>query len=117
MNLDKYEEMAGRAERGELAVMPGTTRRGDAASSAAQRDLKDATGATSLQQALSLPVGRPPVGAQHGPSPVVRARVPQALKDRLHALALQEQRDESDIVREALAAYFELRRVSSRVEV
>ncbi|MFB9075520.1 ribbon-helix-helix protein, CopG family [Citricoccus parietis] len=38
--------------------------------------------------------------------------MPQALKDRVHALAEREQRDESDIVREAVAAYLELRHVS-----
>ncbi|RWZ68725.1 ribbon-helix-helix protein, CopG family [Labedella populi] len=57
-------------------------------------------------------MGRPPVGTKRGPSPVVRARVPQALKDRLHALAERENRDESDIVREALAAYVKVRQVS-----
>lgn len=59
-----------------------------------------------------LAMGRPPVGAKRGPSPVVRARVPQALKDRVHDLAQREQRDESDIVRAALAAYIELRQAS-----
>ena len=40
-----------------------------------------------------------------GPSPQVRTRVPQALKDRLAAVARQQQRSESEVVREALTVY------------
>ena len=36
---------------------------------------------------------------------MVRARVPQALKDRLHQIAEEQHRDESEIVREALIAH------------
>ncbi|MDR1266745.1 MAG: ribbon-helix-helix domain-containing protein [Propionibacteriaceae bacterium] len=61
---------------------------------------------------MRLAAGRPPVGAARGPSPVVRARVPQALKDRVLALATLEGRDESDIVREAVASYVALRQAS-----
>lgn len=50
-------------------------------------------------------MGRTAVGTSSSASPVVRARVPQALKDRVHALAQREHRKESDIVREAVAAY------------
>jgi predicted transcriptional regulator len=38
--------------------------------------------------------------------------VPQALKDRVLALATLEGRDESDIVREAVASYVALRQAS-----
>ena len=55
-----------------------------------------------------MAMGRPAVGTSSGASPVVRARVPQALKDRVGALAQREHRKESDIVREALAAYVQL---------
>ena len=40
---------------------------------------------------------------------MVRARVPQALKDRVTAIAELEHRKESDVVRDALAAYVEIR--------
>lgn len=39
---------------------------------------------------------------------MVRARVPQALKDRVTEIAEREHRKESDVVREALAAYIEI---------
>ncbi len=109
---DKYEDLAARAEHGELAVKPGTVRHGVAAAAAARSALMEATGASTPQEAVRLAVGRPLAGTKRGPSPVVRARVPQALKDRVHALAEREQRDESDIVREAVAAYVALRQVS-----
>ena len=110
----KHEALAGRAERGELAVKPGTVRRGDtAAHEEMQRLLVDATGASSVQEAITIAVGRPRVGAPAGQSPVVRARVPQALKEGVAALAKLDQRAESEIVREAVAAYVEMRRVSS----
>ncbi|GAA1678253.1 hypothetical protein GCM10010977_29860 [Citricoccus zhacaiensis] len=112
MTADTYEELAGRAARGDLTVKPGTIRRGEDARPDARHALVEATGAASPQEAVRLAVGRPPAGTKRGPSPVVRARVPQALKDRVHALAEREQRDESDIVREAVAAYLELRHVS-----
>lgn len=112
MTTDKYDELAARAERGELTVKPGTIRRGAAAAAEARSALMAATGAATPQEAVQLAMGRPPVGAKRGPSPVVRARVPQALKDRVHDLAQREQRDESDIVRAALAAYVDLRPVS-----
>lgn len=109
---ENYEGLAARAARGELAVKPHTVVRGPAAAAAANKALMEATGAPTPQKAAQLAMGRPPVGTKRGPSPTVRARVPQTLKDRVHALAEREQRDESDIVREALAAYVELRHAS-----
>ncbi|MDP3971793.1 MAG: hypothetical protein Q8P61_02635 [Candidatus Nanopelagicales bacterium] len=100
-----YDKLAERAERGGLTVKPGTVRRGRAAADEAQRLLMDAAGATSADDLTRVVLGRPRVGAKGGASPVVRARVPQALKDRVAAIAEREQRKESDIVRDALAAY------------
>lgn len=102
MTTDKYEGLAARAERGERTVKSGTVRRGEAARAEARTALREATGAATPQEAVRLAVGRPSVGSgKRGPSPVVRARVPQSLKDRVQALAEREQRDESDIVRGA----------------
>lgn len=107
-----YEELATRAERGELSVKPGTVRRGAAAAAEAQRSLMEAAGATSTDELTRIVLGRPSVGAKAGASPVVRARVPQALKDRVAAQAKRENRKESDVVRDALAAYVEVRAAS-----
>jgi len=102
-----YEELSLRAERGELKVKPGTIRRGSQAALEAQQLLMEAAGVTNVAELTSIARGRPSAGTANGPSPVVRARVPQALKDRVIAIAEREHRKESDIVRDALAAYVE----------
>lgn len=104
-----YDKLAARAERGDLKVTPGTVRRGPEAAAEAQRSLMEATGARSAAELTRIALGRPRVGSQTGGSPVVRARVPQALKDRVAAVAAHENRRESDLVRDALAAYVEAR--------
>ena len=111
--MTDYDDLAARAERGELHVKPGTVLRGAAAADEGRRALMDATGATDPDELTRIVLGRPAVGAPGGTSPVVRARVPQALKDRVSALAAREQRKESDVIRDALAAYVELRSAAS----
>lgn len=102
--MDKYEELASRAEHGELAVKPGTIRHGEDAASTAREALMDATGTDTVEEATRIAVGRPALGRE-GRSPVVRARVPQALKDQVQQIADHQHRKESEIVREALADY------------
>lgn len=104
-----YDELAERATQGDLAVKPGTVRRGPEAAAEARRLLMAATGATSTEDLTRVVLGRPSLGTTVGASPVVRARVPQALKDRVTAIAESEGRNESDVVRDALAAYVEIR--------
>lgn len=107
------ENLAVQAERGELAVKPGGINlRGDAAAAEGRRLLMEATGASSIEDVVRIALGRPRLGATAGPSPVVRARVPQALKDRVTEIAERENRNESDIVRDALVAYVEHRAAS-----
>jgi hypothetical protein len=102
-----YDELAARAERGDLAVKPGTVRRGASAAAEAQRLLMEATGTISVEDMTRTALGRPSLSAPGGSSPVVRARVPEALKNAVAAIAARDHRRESDIVREALAAYVE----------
>ena len=104
--MGDYDELARHAEHGGLAVKPGTVRRGPEAAEAARTALA-ATGTTTAEEATRIAVGRPALG-QEGKSPVVRARVPQALKDRLNQIAQEQHRNESEIVREALIAYIRL---------
>lgn len=56
----------------------------------------DAAGTTDLEELTHIVLGRPSIGTRPGASPVVRARVPQALKDRVAAVAKREHRKESD---------------------
>lgn len=102
---DTYRELADRAEHGELRVKPGTIRRGPAATEETRLLLMEATETDTLEDMTRVALGRPKVGAARGASPVVRARVPQALKDRVLEVAEREHVNESDVVRAALAAY------------
>ncbi|MGZ0069845.1 ribbon-helix-helix protein, CopG family [Microbacterium arborescens] len=109
MTTSNYDELAERAERGELSVKPGTVRRGSAAADEARRALLEAAGASTVDELTHIALGRPSISAKQGASPVVRARVPQALKNTIVALAESDNRKESDLVREALAAYVKTR--------
>lgn len=106
--MSDYDELARRAERGDLAVKPESVRRGTEAAEAARHALMEATGTTTIEEAARVAVGRPPLGHE-GRSPVVRARVPQDLKDQVQQLAAAQHRKESEIVRDALAAYVRTR--------
>lgn len=112
--VDKYEELAAQAESEGLAVKPETIRRGVNAGLRAQELLVAATRTDSLEEAVHLAMGRPRVGStKTGASPTIRARVPQALKDGVRAVAEAEGRDESEIVRTAVAAYVHERGISA----
>ena len=100
-----YDKLAERAERGELSVKPGTVRRGPKAAEEAQRLLMEATGATSADELTRIALGRPTLGSKGAASPVVRARVSPALKDRVAELAERENRQELEVVRDALDAF------------
>lgn len=51
---EKYEELAARAERGELTAKPGTRRQGEDSRDQARQALVDATGASTLDEAVAL---------------------------------------------------------------
>lgn len=104
MNTD-YGDLTDRVARGDVAIKPGTIRRGPAAAAAAQSTLMEAAGTSTLEELTRVAQGRPPLGAEPGASPVVRARVPKELKDRVSELARRDHVKESDIIRRALALY------------
>lgn len=54
-----YDELAARAEHGDLKVKPGTARRGPEVAADAQRLLMEATGATSFDGMTRIALGRP----------------------------------------------------------
>lgn len=76
MSTTDYDDLAERAERGELTIKPGTIRRGVAAAAEAQRLLMDASGTDTLDDMNRIARGGPSLGEPGGESPVVRARVP-----------------------------------------
>lgn len=52
-----YDELAARAERGDLTVKPGTVRRGAESAAEARRLLMEATGATSADELTAIVIG------------------------------------------------------------
>jgi len=100
-----YEALAAKAERGQLKAKPGTMKRGAESRAEVRAAFMAATGAESVDEARMLALGRPPVGAKQGPSPVVRARITNVMKQQVAMIAEVQHRSESDIVRDALAAY------------
>jgi hypothetical protein len=101
----EFAEFAEMAERGELVGVPGTLKRGEDAAAEGRRLLLEMTGAATVEDAIRVGAGRPRLGEQVGPSPTIRARVPWALKAEVEALARKQNRRESEIIREAIAAY------------
>ncbi|WP_417556553.1 hypothetical protein [Microbacterium sp.] len=51
-----YDELAARAERGDLTVKPGPVRRGTEAATEAQRLLMEATGTTNADELAALAI-------------------------------------------------------------
>ncbi|MDO5618806.1 ribbon-helix-helix protein, CopG family [Kocuria sp.] len=104
MSQTDYDDLADQAERGQLSTKPGTIRRGSAAAAEARKALLEAADAATIEELSAIPLGRPTLrSTKPGPSPILQVRVPQDLKDRVAAIAQREHRNESEIVREALA--------------
>jgi hypothetical protein len=62
--MTDYDELAARAERGELTPIPGTARRGSTAAVAGRADLMAATGADTLDEAVAIALGRTRLDAE-----------------------------------------------------
>ena len=105
MSEHDYDELADAAEQGRLRPVAGTRVSGADAAAAAAADLKAATGADDLDQAVTLALGRPPLGRERGPSPMWRVRADPALYAAVQDLAEQRGETVSTIVRQAVQAY------------
>ncbi len=64
-----------------------------------------ATGTTTIREATRVALGRPRLGAAHGPNPVWRVRAPKTLDEQVRALAAVRHVPLSQVVRDAVAAY------------
>ena len=102
--MGEYDELASRAERGEILSVHGTARRGAAAAAEGQRALRDATEQRTIEGATRVALGRPRLGSE-GASPVWRVRASVNLDARVRALAAQKKVPLSQVVRDAVAAY------------
>lgn len=105
---DPYEELARRAEAGELRPIPGTILRGEAAAAEATALLMAATGAQTPEEAARLAVGRPRVGSpKRGPSKQINLRVDDDLYARTTALATREGVTVSEVGRRAMREHLD----------
>lgn len=102
--MSEYDDLADRAERGELTIRPETVRRGRAAADHGRQALMAATGQSTVEDATRVALGRPRLGSE-GPSPVWRVRASVGLDAQVRALAAERHVTMSQVVREAVAAY------------
>lgn len=104
--MTDYDELAERAERGELTVIEGTTRVGDDAAEAGRLALLEATGASSLKEATRIALGRPRLSdINHGPSPVWKVRATENLDAEVTQIADRRGVTKSLVIREAVEEY------------
>lgn len=103
--MTNFDELAERAERGELTIIPGTVRVGSAAADAGRRALLDATGTSDLAEATRIALGRPRLDAGHGPSPVWRVRATENLDTEVTHIADRRGITKSLVIREAVEEY------------
>ena len=104
--MNDYDELAGRAERGELPVISGTALVGAAAAAAGRQMLLDATGASDLEEATQIALGRPRLSAAgRGPSPVWKVRATENLDAEVTQIAGQRGITKSHVIREAGEEY------------
>lgn len=100
-----YETLATAAEAGELRSKPGTRRTGQEAVEASRAALLQASGATTIDQASQLTLGRPRLGSEReatGPSRAINVRVNERLYAALTQAAEQRGTNLSTLVRQAL---------------
>lgn len=110
---DHFEQVLDDIEAGRRQADPATLIRADEAPGRGLDLVLAATGAATFDDAVRVATGRPHVGVRRGASPVLRARVPDEIKNGVRDLALQQGKPESEIVRLALAAYLEAERSRS----
>ena len=104
--MNDYDEMALKAERGELPVISGTTVIGNAAAAAGRQMLLDSTGTNNLSEATLVALGRPRLStAGRGPSPVWKVRATENLDAKVTQIADQRGVTKSLVIREAVEAY------------
>ncbi|WP_316295648.1 ribbon-helix-helix domain-containing protein [Clavibacter michiganensis] len=102
--MTNYDDLAARAERGELAPIPGTDLHGSAAADAGRAMLMDATGTDTLDDAMAVALGRPRLEA--GPAgPMWKVRSTKNLDQQINQLAIRRGVSKSEIIRQAAAAY------------
>ena len=103
--MNDYNDLAARAEAGQLPVKPGTIRRGAAAAEAGARALMDATGTTTLAAAVTIARGRPRLDAPVPSEVTWKVRTTAVLDREARQAAEARGMSISQLVRDAVASY------------
>lgn len=102
---DDYNDLAARAEAGQLHIKPDTIRRGGAAAEAAQRALMEATATDALDAAVTIARGRPRLDAAAAADVTWKVRTTAILDREVRQVAEAQGMTMSQLVREAVASY------------
>lgn len=100
-----YDDLAARAEAGDLQPVSGTALRGAGAAGTGRAALLAATGADNVEDATRIALGRPRLGEDRRPSAVWKVRASAQLDDRVRAHVQAHGIAFSDLVREAVNEY------------
>jgi hypothetical protein len=104
--VTNYDELSAMAEAGKLQVKPGTTLSGDAAAEYGRQTLMDATGAGTVDEAVTIALGRPRLEAAEAPAPVTwKVRATAGLNQAAKEAARERGVSVSQLVRDAVANY------------
>jgi predicted HicB family RNase H-like nuclease len=100
-----YDELARRAERGELAPVPGTSLHGEEAATFGSTLLQAATETSSMEDAVNVALGRPTLEHGRPTNRVWKVRTTEDLDDRAAELAERQGINKSTLVRKAVQEY------------
>ena len=103
--MTNYDDLAERAEAGQLTVKPGTIRRGTASAEAGRRALMEATGADTLDAAVSIARGRPRLDAAAPADVTWKVRTTAGLDLEARNAAAAHGISRSQLVRDAVLNY------------
>lgn len=103
----EYAELAARAERGELQPI-GETVHGEGAAAAGRAMMLEATGASSIEEATHIALGRPRLGERDSRETATwKVRTPAALNEGVRAAAQRRGVTVSEYIRIAAAHQIE----------
>jgi hypothetical protein len=100
-----YDDLAARAEAGDLQPVPGTALHGAAAAGAGRAALLAATGADTVEDVTRMALGRPRLGEDRRPSAVWKVRASAQLDDQVRAHLQAHGIAFPDLVRDAVSEY------------
>jgi len=105
MTTDQYyAELESQYMNGEIDwSQAGEPQHGEQARREAQALMMQVTGTSTIQEAMTVALGRPRLSAE--PNETIRTRVPKPLLTQVKTLAKKRQTTVSQIVREAMTEY------------